>query len=147
LAMFLLIILSLGSVQTPAPLPEAEAIEAAKKAVVRDLDPALPRTTMAAWLVGLSGPAVETKWEVNDCGEQTGNPEVDRGRDFPMCVQAHLTLGSKRDLYLLLVVGTFKKGVTPGPPRFFYGCMTQGGVPIKWMKKLDEVPAIIHAAK
>ena len=145
--MFLLILLSIGSLQAPARLPEAEAVEAAKKAVVRHLDPTLPRTTFSAWLRDVSGPTLQTTWEVNDCREQTGNPDVDRGRDIPMCVQAHLTLGNKRDLYLLLVVGTSRKGVTSGPPSFFYGCITEAGAPIKWLKQLGEVPAIVRAAR
>jgi len=143
----MLIVLSLGSVQTAARLSEAEAIELAKRTLVRDVDATLPRTALATWLKSLFGSSVETTWEVNDCGEQTGNPDIDRGRDFPLCVQAHLALRSKSELYLLLAVGTFKKGLTPGPPRFFYGCVTQGGVPTTWLKKLSEVPAIARAEK
>jgi hypothetical protein len=140
----LLILLSLGSFQAADRPADARTIERVKRAVVRDIDPALPPLRLEAWLADLAGPNVETKWEVNDCGEQTGNPELDRGRDFPMCVEAHLSLAQKRDLYLSLVVGTFTKGLTPGPPRFSYGCLTERGVPVKWLKTLHEAPGVLR---
>ena len=41
-------------------------------------------------------------WEVNDCGEQTGDPEVDSERDLPICVEATITLtdGSRAGVLL-----------------------------------------------
>ena len=145
--MSILVLLSLALFQAQAKPVETEAIEAAKKAVVFDMDPTLPRTAFASWLREVSGRPLETTWEVNDCGEQTGDPAVDWGRDFPMCVQAQLSLGSARDLYLLVVVGTFGKGVTPGPPRFFYGFVTEAGVPTKRLRRLGEVAAIVRTAR
>ena len=144
MALYLLLTLALASGQAPIPLPEAEAIEAAKKAMVREMDPALPRTTFAAWLRDVAGSQAATKWEVNDCGEQTGNPELNKGRDFPMCAQVQVSLGGNRDLYLLLAVGTFKKGVTPGPPDFSSGYLIESGGPPQPIKSLAQVPTVIR---
>lgn len=53
-------------------------------------------------------------YEIYDCGEQTGT-SADRGRDFPMCVEASAqtyVVG----LRVTMQVGTFKKGVTMSKP-------------------------------
>jgi hypothetical protein len=53
---------------------------------------------------------VPIRWEINDCGEQTGNPGVDQERDFLMCVAADMELRDRRPVTVLVSVGTFKSG-------------------------------------
>jgi hypothetical protein len=139
-----LVILAFVLGQPPAASRDAAAIEAAKKAIVHQIDPALPRTTFESWLRDLAGAKAVTRWEVNDCGEQTGNPTLDKGRDFPMCAQVQVSLAGNRELYLSLAVGTGRKGVTPEPPDFFSGYLTEGVGPPRWIKSLAEVPEIIR---
>jgi hypothetical protein len=136
-----LVILAIVFGQPPTASSEASAIAAAKKAIVRQIDPSLPRATFETWLHGLVGARAVTKWEVNDCGEQTGNPALDQGRDFPMCAQVQVRLSGKRELYLSLAVGTRRKGVTPAPPVFFSGYLTEPGGPPKWIKSLNDLHA------
>jgi len=90
---------------------ERSAIERAKSVLVSDLDRTLPRVSLEFFLENESDGA-RIQWEVNDCGEQTGDPATDRGRDFPMCVEAEVFLKDQRSLNVSLVVGTFRKGVT-----------------------------------
>ncbi len=142
-----LVVLSIVLGQAPTPSLDAAAIDAAKKAIARQIDPALPRTTFEAWLRGLVGAQAVTKWDVNDCGEQTGNPALDRGRDFPICAQVHVTLAGKRELYLSLAVGTQRKGVTAAPPAFFSGYLTESGGPPQWIKGLAQVPSVLRSGR
>jgi hypothetical protein len=74
----LLVLVVLGAPQAPTP---AAAIRAAKNAVVQDMDKTLPRATFESWVQGLVGAEATLEWSTNDCGEQTGNPALDRGRD------------------------------------------------------------------
>jgi hypothetical protein len=130
--------------QTPARGPEAAAITAARQAIVHAIDPALPRETFETWLRGIVGAQADLKWEVNDCGEQTGDPRSDQGRDFPMCAQVQVALDGGRELNLLLVVGTFRQGLTAGAPRFHSGYLTEPGRPPTSVKSLMQVPAMIR---
>ena len=50
---YALVTLAIALGQPPTASPEAVAIAAAKKAIVRQIDPALPRTTFETWLRGL----------------------------------------------------------------------------------------------
>lgn len=70
----------------------------------------MPNQAFAPWLRGVVGTLPEIQWEVNDCGEQTGNPALDKGRNFPICAEAQVNLGGKRKLFVSLSVGTFKNG-------------------------------------
>ena len=71
----------------PRPV-EYRAIELARRVSVSTLEAGIPRETLVHWLTRAAGPSAKITWEVTDCGEQTGNPETDRGRDFPLCVDA-----------------------------------------------------------
>jgi hypothetical protein len=79
---------------------------------------ALPKVTLEFFLKYESTGAPIT-WEVNNCGEQTGNPETDQGRDFPMCVEADFDKDHAA-VSVLVSVGTFKKGPS-GVPELFSG--------------------------
>ena len=53
-------------------------------------------------------------YEVNDCGEQT-ETSADKGRDFPMCVEARADNGVV-GVRISFQIGTFKKGITMSRP-------------------------------
>jgi hypothetical protein len=138
--------LALGAVQTPQNSPDKVAIERVKNTVVRTMDSTLPDKKIETWLHDLFGSEAKIAWEANDCGEQTGDPQRDRGRDFPMCVDASVALDGNRVLHLLLAVGTWKTGVRSDPPSFYYGCVVEAGVPARWLKSLREAADIARTA-
>jgi len=61
---------------------------------------------------------IATAWgnNVKDCGEQTGDSAIDRERDMPLCAEIELKKKEKSVGYLLLFVGTEKKGKLSSPP-------------------------------
>jgi hypothetical protein len=123
--------------------PDAVVIEAAKKAIAQDIDPKLPKTTFDAWLRGVVGVQPLMTWEVNDCGEQTGNPALDHGRDFPMCAEVHVVLGPNRDLRLSLAMGTFGKGLTKGKPALWMGSLQTPDGKSQEVRTLSDLPALL----
>ena len=137
----LIVLFGLG--QNPTSGRDAAAIDAAKQVLVQAIDPALPRLSFEAWLRGVVRTEVTTKWEVNDCGEQTGDPKRDQGRDFPMCGEVQISLGGQRELHVSLAVGTFKKGVG-GVPRFWAAYVSKAGGSPEWIKGLAAIPSAIR---
>lgn len=99
-------------------------INGVKQSNVHSIDPTLPSVTFDDWLRGIVGTSRPTTWVVNDCGEQTGDPAIDRNRDMPMCVEVRVTLEDASDLSLSLMVGTWRTGVA-GPPSFRSGFLTE----------------------
>jgi len=137
LVLFVLVVLG-AAPQAPV---EAAAINAAKNAVAQDIDKTLPRMTFEAWVRGLVGAQAALKWSTNDCGEQTGNPTLDRGRDFPICAEVQVAVAGGRQLSLSLMVGSTSRGLTVGPPKFRQGNISgPKGSRMIWIEKLSDVP-------
>lgn len=127
----------------PAPRqPDAVVIQAARRSIVQDIDPKLPKTPLETWLRSVVGTQPTMKWGVTDCGEQSGNPAVDRGRDFPMCAEVMVSLSETRELVLEIAMGTFNKGLTGGKPVLFTGVLKTGDK-MQWIKTLSEVPTLL----
>jgi hypothetical protein len=121
------------------------AIRHARQALAQDIDPTLPRNSFDDWLRALVGPAARVTWETNDCGEQTGNPALDRGRDFPVCAEVRADLSANRTLRISLIVGTVAKGVS-GKPGFFSATFDGPGGPLQDLRTLPQVQATVRTA-
>jgi hypothetical protein len=143
LATLLAFALSVSGPQADTQARDARAVAAAKHASVHRMDSSLPDTPLEKWLREVVGPKAGITWEVNDCGEQTGNPEVDKGRDFPMCVEAQVRLKPANTLHISVSVGTLKTGVHPGSIRFADAVVEQPGARYKSISKLSQVPEAI----
>jgi hypothetical protein len=94
-----------------------QVISSAKRIDVSVLDSRLPSKSFGQWFRGVVGAEAKIKWEVNDCGEQTGT-SVDRLRDLPSCAEAEAELADARKIVIRISVGTLKKGVR-GQPRVY----------------------------
>jgi hypothetical protein len=129
-----------------APQIQAAAIQAAKNSIARDMDKTLPPVTFEAWLQGLAGTQAVLQWSVTDCGEQTGNPALDRGRDIPMCAEVNVTLPGNRLLSLSLLVGSAGRGLTVGSLQFYSGAILDSDFKQTIsIKTLAEVPRLVGA--
>jgi hypothetical protein len=133
-----LILASLGLyAQSSGNKQEKAAIDHAKAALVSSLDDRLPKITLEYFLAYESEGA-EIHWEVNDCGEQSGNPDADRDRDFPMCVEADFDL-HHRAVTVSITIGTFKKGPS-GNPALFSASITDPDGKAHPVQRLGDLP-------
>lgn len=88
---------------------EDRAITFVKGTPVKDFDPALPKMRFERWLLDAVPARTNLLWELNDCGEQTGDPAIDSQRDIPICVETGGTLPDGRRFSIQVVIGTEKK--------------------------------------
>src|SRR5256885_13656234 len=74
----------------PAKIGELEsrATSLVKKMDVAALDPQLPSQRFEEWFRNTMGGSDSYTYELNDCGESTGDPDTDTQRDLPLCVEA-----------------------------------------------------------
>jgi hypothetical protein len=129
------------------PAQEAAAIRTAKNLIVRDVDAALPMTTFESWLRSVVGAGPSIEWEVNDCGEQTGDATTNARRDLPVCVEADVVFSDKRQLGIAIAVGTLQKGLMP-PPTFWTAYLNVPGEPRAHdIHRLSEVPSAIRPGR
>lgn len=142
----LAIALSISASQADTQARDARAIATAKNTSVHRLDASLPDKPLAKWLREVVGPQAPIAWEVNDCGEQTGNPEADEGRDFPICVEAQVTLQQKSKLSVSVSVGTLKTGVQPDSVEFADAVIIVPGRAARSIRTLSQVRQAIKSA-
>jgi len=138
---FLMLVSSLCAQSSSDDKRDAETIQHARSLLVSTLDRSLPKITLEYFLKYESGGAA-IHWEVNDCGEQTGDPETDKERDFPICVEADFDKDHQA-VTLMIAVGTFKKGVS-GAPGIFSATITDHGGSTKSIHQLGDLPKELH---
>jgi hypothetical protein len=92
------------------------AIERARTTIVYTFDRSLPKISLEDFL-NQSASNGSLTWEINDCGEQSGDPE-DNQRDLPICAQATIKDASGRAATVMVAVGTAQKGVSGRPELF-----------------------------
>lgn len=126
-----------------AQVTQDEAVAYVQKTPSLSLDPALPKQEFALWLAQLLGPEAETSWEMDDCGEQTGDPAIDSNRDMPVCVSANAALADGRRILISILVGTAEKGFV-GKPAVYDLYWTEGRV-IHALRRLSELPAVVRS--
>jgi hypothetical protein len=124
----------------PEAEPERQTIARVRKLLVSKLEPGMPRVTLEYFLRSEAGAGATLAWEVNDCGEQTGNPAIDGARDIPTCVEADVSLDDGRVLSVMIAVGTVQKGVS-GEPSLFSVLITGSSKPVGG---LSRIPAELH---
>jgi hypothetical protein len=137
-------LLLIGSLfaQTPgADKTDQAAIQRAKSALVSSLDSSLPKVSLEFFLKYESGGA-DIRWEVNACGEQTGNPATGSGSDSPMCVEADFAK-DQTDVTVIVTVGTFQKAPS-GTPALFNVTVQGPGGKIHSLRRLGDLPKELH---
>ena len=112
----------------------------AKALQAEDFDESLPSIPVEQWLTLSLPPGIVAVWggNITDCGEETGNPVIDRERDMPLCAEIELKKRDKSVGYLLLFVGTRKKGKLKEAAGLYFGYIRQGDKTIN-LKSLQEI--------
>jgi len=103
----------------PAKMGELESRATAlvKKTDVAALDPQLPSQHFEQWFRNTMGGADSYTYELNDCGESSGDPDTDNQRDLPLCVEARAQSEPELELEtsVILQVGTQRQGLFAQP--------------------------------
>ena len=123
---------------SPADKAEQSTIADAKKILVSSVDARLPKVSLEFFL-NYESEGSPIRWEVNDCGEQTGNPSADQGRNFPVCVEADFDV-HHRSVSVMIAVGTSSRK-DPDTPGFFSGSITDPDGTSHAIRRLGDLPA------
>ncbi len=125
-------------------LQEERLINLVKLTPAKDFDSTLPKIRFERWLMDVAGKGIELRWEVNDCGEQTGDPEVDKKREIPTCVEADADLPGQRAFAVLIHVGNVG-GKAQKPS--IYAILIQINKRLHQVEKLRDLPKQLNPPK
>jgi hypothetical protein len=138
---FLILVSSLWAQRPTLGKTEQTAIQHAKSVLVSSLDSSLPKVSLEFFLNYESGGA-DIRWEVSDCGAQTGTTATDRGTESPMCVGADFAK-DRTDVIVVVSVGTFQKGPTGKPALVSVNVQGPGGISHS-LRRLGDLPKELH---
>ena len=124
--------------QSSTDKAEQPLIAHAKKIPASAIDARLPKVTLEFFL-SYESEGSPIRWELNDCGEQTGNPAVDQGRNFPICVEADFDV-HHRSVNIVIALGT-SNGESQKAPGFFSGSITNPDGSSHAIQRLGDLPA------
>ncbi|MBI5204876.1 MAG: hypothetical protein HZA11_08170 [Nitrospirae bacterium] len=134
------IIVSMILFASSPAMADDDYVSFAKSLPAKKYDKNLPSIPTEQWLNSILPRGIVAVWgnNITDCGEQTGDPAIDRGRDMPLCAEIELKQKDKSVGYLLLFVGTEEKGKLKETAGLYYGYIKQGDKTID-LRKLQEI--------
>jgi TonB family protein len=107
-----------------------------------DLDAALPDHPFAGWFSKVIGPKAGVVWQLTECGDPLA-ASGEAGQDLPACAEVIACLPGERKVFVVISVGTFKKGLT-GKPSFF-GAVIEENERLYQVRRLSELPQRLRA--
>jgi hypothetical protein len=122
---------------------EKVAIQRAKSLIVSSLDRTLPNVSLEFFLK-YEGRGAPIKWEVNDCGDQTGSPPLDQEPGAPMCVEADFEFKGQTAV-TVLVSAEMSKKLPSAVPALMSVTITQNGA-TRSVRHLSDLPVELHRA-
>ncbi len=121
------------------PKLEQAAIAKVKNTLVSQLQPGMPKVGLEYYLQTQSANDAKIKWEMNDCGEQTGDPADRNIADPPTCVEADVTNAHGDMAVLFVAVGTAKTGIK-GKPKVFSISFKDAKGRTKELQRIGQIP-------
>jgi TonB family protein len=147
LSHYLLVFLSLSlsfclSVAGQIKSFEKRAISLAQEMSASAVDASLPDRPFAGWFSEVIGPKAGVVWQLTECGEPIA-ASGEAGQDLPACAEIIASLPGGRKVFVVISVGTFKKGLT-GKPSFFRAVIQQNEQ-LYQLRRLSELPQWLRA--
>ena len=121
---------------------EKQAISSAQEMSASDLDAALPDRPFASWFSEVIGPKAGVVWQLTECGDPLA-ASGEAGQDLPACAEVNASLPGGRKVFVVIRVGTFKKGLA-GKPSFFRAVIEQNER-LYQVRRLSELPQRLRA--
>ncbi len=136
---FVIVFDALTAAAQTDPKADDAVIARVKNTMVSQLQPGMQKVTLEYYLQTQSGAGATIKWEVNDCGDQTGDPANRDITDPPICVEADVTNQRGATAYLFIAVGSAKTGVK-GKPRLFSISFKDSKGNMKELRRIGQIP-------
>ncbi len=117
---------------------EKDAVSYVKAIDVKTLDPALPSQGLEQWLKSGSPHFDSLTWALDETCDLRGDLDT----DYPRCVRIGFSRSSQSG-YILILIGTLKKGII-GPPKLYEEIGVSEGIVNKgWAERLSKLPALL----
>jgi protein TonB len=106
------------------------------------LDAELPSRSFASWFEQVTGPKSGVVWQLTECGEPIVATDK-TGQDLLACAEVNANLPDGRKVFVVIIVGTFKKGLT-GKPELFRAIIERNEQ-FYQASRLSDLPEMLRA--
>ncbi|MCI0663657.1 MAG: energy transducer TonB [Acidobacteria bacterium] len=113
-----------------------------KRILASELDAALPKLPFENWFGKTVGREAGVIWQLSECGERLDVPS-DSTDDMRACTEANAILPDGRKVVVMILVGTFKKGMARAP-EFYYGVIEQQEE-LYMFRQLRDLPRLLQS--
>jgi len=121
---------------------EKQALSFVRAMPASALDAGLPGRSFASWFEQLTGPKAGVIWQLTECSEQIVATDQ-TGQDQPACAEVNASLPDGRKVFVMISIGTFKKGLT-GKPVLFLAVIEQNNQ-FYQASRLSDLPEMLRA--
>src|SRR5215510_11077703 len=121
---------------------EKQALSLVRAMPASALDAKLPGRSFASWFEQLTGPKAGVIWQLTECGGQIVATDQ-TGQDLHVCAEVNASLPDGRKVFVMISVGTFKKGLT-GKPVLFLAVIEQNKQ-FYQAGRLSDLPEMLRA--
>src|SRR3989442_1000703 len=106
----ILVAFGFGGISAQPGARDRRIISFARSLDVARLDHRLPHQSFDKWLRSVVGADARIEWDVDDCGEQDGNPSNPTNRNPPLCANARTKMADGEEMGIAIAVGSHKRG-------------------------------------
>jgi TonB family protein len=131
-----------GPAEKP-PLSDKQVAET-KRILASQLDAELPNLPFANWFEQTVGREAGVIWQLSECGKQLDD-QPNSNDDIQACTEANAILPDGRKVVVMILIGTFKKGLIR-TPEFYYGIIDQRGE-LYMFRQLSDLPRLLQSPK
>jgi len=121
---------------------EKQALSSVQGMPASNFDSELPGRPFAIWFNQLIGPEAGVVWQLTECGERIVASDAAE-QDLPACAEVNANLIDGRKVFVVISVGTFKKGLN-GKPAFFCAVIERNEQ-LYQVRRLSDLPEMLRA--
>jgi TonB family protein len=119
---------------------EKQALGSVQRRSASLFDNDLPRRPFGAWFKEIVGEDAGVVWQLSECGDPEETAE--KGGDIPACAEVNAVLANGSKVVVMILVGTFKKGME-GEPSFF-GAVIEHKDQFYQVNRLRDLPKLVN---
>jgi TonB family protein len=119
---------------------EKQALAAVQRRSASLFDNDLPKRPFGAWFNEIAGEGAGVVWQLSECGAPGGAPGKEG--DIAACAEANAVLANGSKVVVMVLVGSFKKGLN-GEPSFF-GAVIEHKDQFYQVSRLRDLPRLVR---
>lgn len=121
---------------------EKEALVTVQRIPASSLDDRLASRPFGVWFKEVAGEQAGVVWQLSECGNPADSREKEKSVDMPACAEVNALLPNGLKVVVMVLVGTFMKGMKGSPS--FFGAVIEYQDQFYRVGRLRDLPKLVH---